>query len=201
MAEWRCFNPRPSCEGRPRASFPLSLIRRFNPRPSCEGRRSPDGLISRGGEFQSAPLLRGATRSWANPTTEKKVSIRAPLARGDRFRGRTACGEWCFNPRPSCEGRPGSFVARSISKLFQSAPLLRGATTRGTARHPLRRVSIRAPLARGDYMYDHNHGKLCVSIRAPLARGDAAHGGDPRGADVSIRAPLARGDTATRSSP
>ena len=171
----------------------------FNPRPSCEG-RPPAGAI------------RAAA----------KVSIRAPLARGDD----------CGLPVP-------------LVCSFQSAPLLRGATAKRSAMFPPDPVSIRAPLARGDPHWSDTPEVVAVSIRAPLARGDvgalpalgrlssfnprpscegrrlerlrrAALSGFQsapllRGATlsdtgassllcVSIRAPLARGDTPPRGS-
>src|SRR5690606_22242846 len=72
------------------------------------------------------------------------VSIRAPRARGDCVWWRmliTKCG---FNPRPSCEGRPG-----------------------GSARAANRGVSIRAPRARGDADLADQPFVGLVSIRAP----------------------------------
>ena len=63
-----------------------------------------------------------------------------------------ACQPLGFNPRPSCEGRPGWHFAGEQGGL----------------------VSIRAPRVRGDdplyLIYDLD----VVSIRAPRVRGDAA---------------------------
>ncbi len=123
----------------------------FNPRPSCEGRPHTHTQNMKNTMFQSAPLLRGAT--CANPTTGNwyRVSIRAPLARGDSRRHACLTNGRCFNPRPSCEGRLAETSDLSLFGGFQSAPLLRGATV------------------------DHGRlvGEWVVSIRAPLARGDA----------------------------
>ena len=101
-----CFNPRPSCEGRPRGRgcadgraqvsihaphargdpLPLTLTTRlpsFNPRPSCEGRRtwSP----------------RRPSRTGFNPR---------PSCEGRHKVNRAHSTDAGFNPRPSCEGRP-----------------------------------------------------------------------------------------------
>ncbi len=77
-----------------------------------------------------------------------------------------------FNPRPSCEGRPPRTEVIREARMFQSAPLLRGATML-TRNLPLAdRVSIRAPLARGDVEAENIRLARSVSIRAPLARGD-----------------------------
>ena len=55
-----------------------------------------------------------------------------------------------FNPRPSCEGR--LVVAGQVGPkdVFQSTPLLRGATSAGSRQGHRYSVSIHAPLARGD---------------------------------------------------
>ena len=125
-----------------------------------------------------------------------EVSIRAPLARGDRNLSLRRLPNKGFNPRPSCEGRPAIPPHPSPTPVFQSAPLLRGATVgvwRGCGGV---NVSIRAPLARGDLASARLRlvtecfnprpscegrlfprlalwNKCGVSIRAPLARGDS----------------------------
>ena len=79
------FNPRPSYEGR----LPCSRRHRndrwnFNPRPSYEGRPSAANTSSTMKEFQSTPLIRGAT---SIPVPSRQLPSN-------------------FNPRPSYEGRP-----------------------------------------------------------------------------------------------
>jgi len=106
---------------------------RFNPRPSCEGRRRTLGVMRPEHLFQSAPLLRGATGAGSTCERNDGVSIRAPLARGDQASPTDARRAPCFNPRPSCEGRPTSIPLVPMSSSFQSAPLLRGATGRRRA--------------------------------------------------------------------
>ncbi len=106
----------------------------FNPRPSCEGRRCCGVNFVPLKEFQSAPLLRGATVEYTKYTTVFDVSIRAPLARGDVKHACLRDGFQRFNPRPSCEGRPALLPEDRHKKRFQSAPLLRGATITGPAR-------------------------------------------------------------------
>ncbi len=100
--------------------------------------------------FQSTPLLRGATHCGPTGGLLLVVSIHAPLARGDPFANLHAHNLLSFNPRPSCEGRPGGLRLKPPVMLFQSTPLLRGAT--GIATNYFREgwVSIHAPLARGD---------------------------------------------------
>ena len=101
--------------------------------------------------FQSTPLLRGATRQCQQLERVQLVSIHAPLARGDGMRLPLPCRASGFNPRPSCEGRQlffqfddfivyvsihaplarGDFISSSLccDTVFQSTPLLRGATS------------------------------------------------------------------------
>ena len=53
----------------------------FNPRPSCEGRRARSWCSSSGWEFQSTPLMRGAT--WVtNVYTKAQTFQSTPLMRG-----------------------------------------------------------------------------------------------------------------------
>ena len=220
-----CFNPRPSCEGRPRTTGWRRIPRGFNPRPSCEGRRgSWLMVVPRLVKFQSTPLMRGATH------------------RAIPFSGNF----YSFNPRPSCEGRQellrgqggvrvsihaphargdisSALSSRMLLHLFQSTPLMRGATGkdgRGIYAIP---VSIHAPHARGD---PDGHGEHRPRLRfqsTPLMRGATcwyslytlrcAMGFNPRpscegrlvhdleGAlvvKVSIHAPHARGDNGSR---
>ncbi len=56
--------------------------------------------------------------------------------------------------------------------MFQSAPLMRGATVAWTSLRRSHRVSIRAPHARGDEPSQSFTSPTHVSIRAPHARGD-----------------------------
>ncbi len=145
--------------------------------------------------FQSAPLMRGATPHTGKFIRSLGVSIRAPHARGDSSRSCRRGGTGCFNPRPSCEGRHGPSGNELGRAVFQSAPLMRGATSigRGDAEDVV--VSIRAPHARGDWAHGEFNGVLVVSIRAPHARGDGADHDAGLPALVSIRAPHARGDS------
>ena len=101
--------------------------------------------------FQSAPLLRGATPGENTTAGAAGVSIRAPLARGDPAFSRCRTARTGFNPRPSCEGRPSLSIPSGKMFLFQSAPLLRGATIGEVYLLFVFCVSIRAPLARGDH--------------------------------------------------
>ncbi len=172
----------------------------FNPRPSCEGRRRTPSSTASISKFQSAPLLRGATYSASMRSTRSSVSIRAPLARGDATNRRAIRVRHSFNPRPSCEGRQGAGFFEVLFLGFQSAPLLRGATQGVRTDLGINAVSIRAPLARGDF-YQVYAVEDTRFQSAPLLRGatklrDQALAKN----DVSIRAPLARGDRPTQAS-
>ena len=145
----------------------------FNPRPSCEGRRARSWCSSSGWEFQSTPLMRGATRDRKQQGAQGHVSIHAPHARGDQMVTLLSTTAICFNPRPSCEGRliPKT-IADQIIK-FQSTPLMRGAT-RVTSPPAGTDGFQSTPLMRGatDGRLVEPHA-LVVSIHAPHARGDA----------------------------
>ena len=58
-------------------------------------------------EFQSTPLMRGATWSKSKTFDTQQVSIHAPHARGDIITPINVAMTIGFNPRPSCEGRQG----------------------------------------------------------------------------------------------
>ena len=103
----RCFNPRPSCEGRHREG--------------C--RRRPRIRVS-----IHAPHARGDVSRAARALVDE-VSIHAPHARGDHRRRRYRLGRLRFNPRPSCEGRLRPRHQPLPYSRFQSTPLMRGATS------------------------------------------------------------------------
>ena len=79
-------------------------------------------------EFQSTPLMRGATCRRAIARVEHRISIHAPHARGDIVSCFNLSSSQDFNPRPSCEGRPTASMTLAMPLVFQSTPLMRGAT-------------------------------------------------------------------------
>ncbi len=171
---WSVLIRAPLARGDVVARALLQDVGGFNPRPSCEGRRPRFGRRH----------------------TVIPVSIRAPLARGDPPPLLSMLFATRFNPRPSCEGRQACRNNGLHVKMFQSAPLLRGATFHFFGWLVVVGVSIRAPLARGDLGFPRRSRRRRVSIRAPLARGDKIKFAIGKRGVVSIRAPLARGDTA-----
>ena len=118
--------------------------------PHARGDRMRRQALQKTDMFQSTPLMRGATPGVVGSDRVDGVSIHAPHARGDRTLPwpSSRCG--CFNPRPSCEGRPYLSFAYVLPFLFQSTPLMRGATTLDVRGVQGPGVSIHAPHARGD---------------------------------------------------
>ena len=100
--------------------------------------------------FQSTLLMRGATWILGYYGYTKDISIHAPHARSDgtifaRLRPKSN-----FNPRSSCEERPGMPMTRSVMGRFQSTLLMRGATRLLSSSCSSYRISIHAPHARSD---------------------------------------------------
>ena len=76
--------------------------------------------------FQFTPLSRGATQCIGCRIDKRRVSIHAPLARGDRDGKESKALRACFNSRPSREGRRPSEAASSRFAVSIHAPLARG---------------------------------------------------------------------------
>ena len=136
----------PRARGDKVGSQRVNQIRCFNSRPSCEGRHSLDVLQHLFIVSIHAPRARGDDR--AIPLGSLiPVSIHAPRARGDErntktlevqmfqftplVRGATASKEpsfrlFGFNSRPSCEGRPMGKYSITISSVSIHAPRARG---------------------------------------------------------------------------
>ena len=146
----RCFNPRPSREGR--RGRPTARRRKtgFNPRPSREGRQYSISVMPDETMFQSTPFPRRATRTYLrtsfcrcfNPRPSREgrpdrlnellpqpyVSIHALPAKGDHHPVPVQHGRDSFNPRPSREGRRLSRLCGRLLVRFQSTPFPRRAT-------------------------------------------------------------------------
>ena len=147
----RCFNSRPSCDGRPAVPFPRRQNARFNSRPSCDGRPYQRTTTTVNVKFQFTPVLRRATgHGWQLRRGHGWVSIHARLATGDKFCMDNSSEIQGFNSRPSCDGRPRRPADYVVAAL----------------------VSIHARLATGDVAVDGVLAVLVVSIHARLATGD-----------------------------
>ncbi len=95
--------------------------------PHARGDGAQGASYGEGGVSIRAPHARGDRRG-ADLDFLHEVSIRAPHARGDTLDALKRARNLCFNPRPSCEGRPEILGTVKEALKFQSAPLMRGAT-------------------------------------------------------------------------
>ena len=82
-----------------------STMSNFNPRPSYEGRLGATDGLPGDMQFQSTPLIRGATYEVRAAYHTDCISIHAPHTRGDVVILEDAIVCINFNPRPSYEGR------------------------------------------------------------------------------------------------
>ena len=144
------FNPRPSREGRPVCSGLGAPLDRFQSTPfPRRATRAPE-LRTDCRKFQSTPFPRRATGRLLNEVIftnvsihalpakgdpsgrarlpRSSVSIHALPAKGDPFPSRPSQCPYCFNPRPSREGRPSPSLTGGCSTGFQSTPFPRRAT-------------------------------------------------------------------------
>ena len=145
------FNPRSSCEERPALSCSLSRLPISIHAPHARSDWGVSNTVNNLYEvFQSTLLMRGATWILGYYGYTKDISIHAPHARSDgtifaRLRPKSN-----FNPRSSCEERPGMPMTRSVMGRFQSTLLMRGATRLLSSSCSSYRISIHAPHARSD---------------------------------------------------
>ena len=146
------FNPRPSCEGRRGVVDDRRREREISIHaPHARGDDQESGMWYVHLISIHAPHARGDTDSMRASGRVERISIHAPHARGDAawtsssatpldFNPRPSCeGRQCvtglspttmdFNPRPSCEGRRPAGTRRTWRSVFQSTPLMRGATS------------------------------------------------------------------------
>ena len=144
------FQSTPLLRGATTVTLTLQRLFLFQSTPLLRGATNLQGGILLQFEVSiHAPLARGDAKI-IHLSHLLSVSIHAPLARGDDvscttlrtspcFNPRPSCegrrhsrcsdtDSWCFNPRPSCEGRRCKLVSLIQYVLFQSTPLLRGAT-------------------------------------------------------------------------
>ena len=194
-----CFNPLPSCEGRPvlriylykyiiaSIHFPLAredTLRdlllpwrsRFNPLPSCEGR-----LNNRLGTSYSSI-----------------ASIHFPLAREDNHSCRFPRRIACFNPLPSCEGRLSVYAGFPSTLVLQSTSLLRGKTETASALPDYQGRFNPLPSCEGRQILPLFIGNGSnASIHFPLAREDKYTDPVDAGADCFNPLPSCEGRLAT----
>ncbi len=165
------FNPRPSCEGRllqvghvggsrevsiraphARGDFSKALpgsVALFQSAPLMRGATTEELKQAVRDKFQSAPLMRGATIS-AVCSVAVIISFNPrPSCEGRRHDAGMPSATKSFNPRPSCEGRQSKGWKVGNSPMFQSAPLMRGATLDSAAGSADATGFQSAPLMRG----------------------------------------------------
>ena len=101
-------------------------------------------------KLQSTPLLQGKTKNTSFLPEILNASIHFPLAREDKYTDPVDAGADCFNPLPSCEGRPFFFALSTAGRMLQSTSLLRGKTSCWLSPYHVLIASIHFPLARED---------------------------------------------------
>ena len=217
-----CFNPLPSCEGRPvlriylykyiiaSIHFPLAredTLRdlllpwrsRFNPLPSCEGR-----LNNRLGTSYSSiasihfPLAREDNHSCRFP---RRIACFNPLPSCEgRHALRRICYRFhlCFNPLPSCEGRLSVYAGFPSTLVLQSTSLLRGKTETASALPDYQGRFNPLPSCEGRQILPLFIGNGSnASIHFPLAREDKYTDPVDAGADCFNPLPSCEGRLAT----
>ena len=145
----------------------------FNPRPSCEGRPEETKKELEAESFNPRPSCEG------RPSESRQFPLTS-----------------CFNPRPSCEGRLCPLSLGTVFLLFQSTPLLRGATAYADIVSDAKFVSIHAPLARGDDGALQENPDGTVFQSTPLLRGATVNSANIGHAVWFQSTPLLRGATA-----
>ena len=127
------------------------------------------------------------------------VSIHAPLARCDSWCRDHNSSLMCFNPRTSCEVRPGTSHTRSCTRCFNPRTSCEVRLDLWYQEPVGNYVSIHAPLARCDLRYAYIGLKPDRFQSTHLLRG-ATHDAYKyhKAMDVSIHAPLARCDFRVR---
>ena len=167
--------------------------------------------------FQSTRPLRGATRLSPSRRRSQSISIHAPLAGRDGFRGcvghrdtdfnpRAPCGarrvlpssctlQCHFNPRAPCGARLWTFSSADRPLGFQSTRPLRGATPR-RCRPPTPAAGFQStrPLRGATESCYAANLRLPISIHAPLAGRDGRLQAVRVLVLISIHAPLAGRD-------
>ena len=148
------FNPRSSCEERPRQRRrPTSQARYFNPRSSCEERQCGKTHNHISPDFNPRSSCEERHNILASHFNPIGISIHAPHARSDSRSGCRRKQTDNFNPRSSCEERP------SVPDITCWATI----------------ISIHAPHARSDSETITNHINDYISIHAPHARSDCVN--------------------------
>ena len=144
----------------------------FNPRAPCGARLTALTARKSLQTFQSTRPLRGATRHFRGRRKGRKhFNPRAPCGARPRPFRRCLLLPY-FNPRAPCGARPrccGNIWTRG---LFQSTRPLRGATGQYIHRASLFGFQSTRPLRGATRRKTDEHKRICISIHAPLAGRD-----------------------------
>ena len=123
-----CFNTCSSCEEQQGYPYVFEGTQGFNTCSSCEEQHSRMYGAGLAHGFQYMLLLRGATLSFRLPSSWRRVSIHAPLARSNCLCLQPFSSVVGFNTCSSCEEQPSDGSAGASATGFQYMLLLRGAT-------------------------------------------------------------------------
>ena len=145
----RCFNSRPSCDGRHERSECMS-----NQPVSIHARHATgdvDEAYKPGGKtFQFTPVMRRATSGDPGAARDLACFNSRPSCDGRRARHRLHHDRRRFNSRPSCDGRQVPPTSCPLFVLFQFTPVMRRATRLDGLQLTKSAVSILARHATGD---------------------------------------------------
>ena len=190
------FNPRSPCGER---HAPLMEANPeyvdFNPRSPCGERLYRHGGLAIRGAFQSTLPVRGATVTTKPMYACSVISIHAPRAGSDPFRGRgrrsagyfnprspcgerrqasdtRRCGYRHFNPRSPCGERLVQLADKLVLYTFQSTLPVRGATDKVTYNGKRYVFQSTLPVRGATESGRSPSRRLVISIHAPRAGSD-----------------------------
>ena len=129
-----------------------------------------------GSQFQSTPLIRGATcLCSASSLVLLHISIHAPHTRGDLHWHRRITAFDIFQSTPLIRGATGpSWLTSHWESDFNPRPSYEGRRVISVYLLIAREISIHAPHTRGDLRAHHLSVVVDISIHAPHTRGDPA---------------------------
>ena len=125
-------------------------------------------------EFQSTPLIRGATERGLRRDAGGRISIHAPHTRGDAARGWLTMTSSISIHAPHTRGDWSRWSASPAPQYFNPRPSYEGRRHHLAHRDCDRRISIHAPHTRGDGAFVAVYCDRLISIHAPHTRGDCA---------------------------
>ncbi len=193
------FNPRPSCEGRPRSGRLQAVGDGVSTHaPHARGDEMAIHMSSRVVLVSThAPHARGVGRGDGGGRL-LQVSTPAPHARGDTRQPPSSSTRTSFNPRPACAGRRlRALRGRDRGERFNPRPSCEGRRAAGRLLRDVGAVSTHAPHARGD-----PRGSQEPRLRVSFNPRPSCEGRQPDGIGIDAvpefqPTPLMRGATPT----